>query len=230
MSTYAWVDIGSVLFPFALSFHPRILFHRRWVMALPAILVMMGLFIPWDSVFTAAGIWGFAPEHVWPSRVLRLPLEEWAFFLCVPYACLFSYHCFEVLKTPQPTTRLVRGISLALIIVLGTAALSHADHAYTFTALGLCALWILFTAFVQRAPWLGRFYTTYLVMLLPFLVVNGILTGLGLQRPVVWYNDAENLGLRILTIPVEDVFYGMLMIGLTVSLYEAFRARWSRAR
>ena len=50
--------------------------------------------------------------------------------------------------------------------------------------------------------------------------MNGILTGTGLEREVVWYDNAENLGLRILTIPVEDVFYGMLMVGLVVSVYE----------
>ena len=100
-------------------------------------------------------------------------------------------------------------------------ALWNWSRAYTFTAWTLCALWIAFTAFIQKAPWMGRFYFAYAVLLLPFLVVNGILTGTGLEREVVWYDSAENLGVRILTIPVEDVFYGMLMVGLVVSVYEA---------
>lgn len=228
MSTYAWVDLGSLLFPLLFSFHPRIRFHRQWRWALPAIMVMMGLFIPWDALFTRCGIWGFTEAHVFSTRLMALPLEEWAFFICVPYACMFSYHCFQVFKAPTPPSSVVRWISSTLIVVLFMVVLLHLDRAYTVSACALCALWILFTAFVQRAPWAGLFYTTYLVMLVPFLIVNGILTGTGLDRPVVWYNDAENLGIRILTIPVEDVFYGMLMIGLTTSLYEAFRTRWPR--
>jgi hypothetical protein len=51
------------------------------------------------------------------------------------------------------------------------------------------------------------------------------LTGTGLDEAVVWYDDSENLGLRLLTIPIEDIFYGMLMVGLTVSIYEVMLQR-----
>ncbi len=225
MSTYLWVDLASVIVPFLFSFHPRIRFDRQWRAFWPAALGMMGLFIPWDALFTAAGVWGFNPEHVLGIYPLGLPIEEWLFFLCIPYACLFTYHCFHVLGVKDPFGRSARAISAVLIIVLLSIALFNWQRAYTCTAWMLCAVWILFTAFIQRAPWLGRFFVTYLVLLLPFLVVNGILTGTGLQNEVVWYNADEILGLRILTIPIEDVFYGMLMVGLTVSLYEIVIAR-----
>jgi lycopene cyclase domain-containing protein len=63
----------------------------------------------------------------------------------------------------------------------------------------------------------------YLVILLPFFIVNGILTGTGLEEPVVWYNDNENMGVRLFTIPVEDTIYGFLLIGLNITLYEFFK-------
>lgn len=58
-----------------------------------------------------------------------------------------------------------------------------------------------------------------------FLLVNGILTAL----PVVIYNDMENIGLRIYTIPLEDNAYGLLMLLLNVSLMEYFY-RWKNGR
>jgi len=51
-------------------------------------------------------------------------------------------------------------------------------------------------------------------------VVNGLLTGTGLDKPVVWYNEAEIIGWRIGSIPFEDVFYGMLLILCNVLVYE----------
>jgi lycopene cyclase domain-containing protein len=68
---------------------------------------------------------------------------------------------------------------------------------------------------------LTAFLIAYLIILVPFLVVNGFLTAI----PVVLYNDAENLGLRIYTIPFEDVFYGMLLVMMNVAGFEWLRRR-----
>jgi lycopene cyclase domain-containing protein len=68
---------------------------------------------------------------------------------------------------------------------------------------------------------MGRFYVAYFVHLIPFLLVNGVLTAL----PVVWYNNNYNLGVRLTTIPIEDTMYSMLMLLLTISVYELLRRR-----
>ena len=59
--------------------------------------------------------------------------------------------------------------------------------------------------------------------MIPFIITNGILTGSFIEDQVVWYNDNYNLGLRIFTIPVEDVFYGMLLLFSNVIIYELLR-------
>ena len=57
--------------------------------------------------------------------------------------------------------------------------------------------------------WFSGFMLTYIVSLIPFFLVNGILTSI----PIVWYDNAENLGLRIFTIPIDDFIYlfGLLL-------------------
>ncbi len=95
---------------------------------------------------------------------------------------------------------------------------------YTFAVL---AILLFTTQFVLKASWLSKFYITYLLLLLPFLIVNGLLTGTGLENPVVWYNPAHIIGVHILTIPVEDVFYGMNLILLNVMIYTGLSTGFS---
>ena len=65
------------------------------------------------------------------------------------------------------------------------------------------------------------FLISYAIVLIPFLIVNGFLTAI----PVVLYNDAENLGIRIYTIPFEDAFYGMLLVMMNISIFEKLRSK-----
>lgn len=103
------------------------------------------------------------------------------------------------------------------------------NRIYTFSAFAVLAVLIFTVQYLLKAGWLSKFYTTYLCLLLPFLIVNGVLTGTGLEAPVVWYNPAQIVNYRILSIPVEDVFYGMDLILLNITIYYLLSARIYRA-
>ena len=77
-----------------------------------------------------------------------------------------------------------------------------------------------------KPAWLNRFYVTYAVSLLPFYIVNGVLTAV----PIVLYNNAENIGRRLGTIPFEDHFYSMALLVMNVGFYEYFKGRAKRNR
>ena len=66
---------------------------------------------------------------------------------------------------------------------------------------------------------MGKFYRAYLVSLIPFFIVNGLLTCI----PVVTYNNNENLGIRLGTIPVEDTIYLLLLLLMNIVIYEFFK-------
>jgi len=44
---------------------------------------------------------------------------------------------------------------------------------------------------------------------------------------MVIYNEVYQLGFRIFTIPIEDLFYGMSLILLNTILFEKFKELWS---
>jgi lycopene cyclase domain-containing protein len=60
-------------------------------------------------------------------------------------------------------------------------------------------------------------------MLIPFFIVNGILTGTGIENEVVWYNNDENLGIRMLTIPIEDSVFAFSLILLNLLLFKKLK-------
>jgi lycopene cyclase domain-containing protein len=212
MYLYLAVNFFSVLLPLIFSFHPRIRFNEKWSIFLLANIPVALFFILFDSAFTRAGIWGFNSRYISGVTILNLPVEEILFFICIPFASLFTWH---VLRTSFPSFRLktswINTITITLITVLSIASYIFHEKAYTLYAF-LMGAGSLLAAFLVDKKMLSHFYLTFLIILIPFFIVNGILTGTGIEEEVVWYNNSENLGIRMLTIPFEDVFYGLSLL------------------
>ena len=213
--TYFLILGLSLSYPLAQSFEKRVFMYRKMHFIFAGIVFSGILFIIWDVFFTRAGIWGFNHSYTRDIYILGLPLEEWLFFLVIPY-CVFFLH--EVLRFfvkrfyfPQFAlyfiwTALIAGaISLPFVF----------DKTYTFTAIAFVLPFLALQLILKTwKTWFSGFLLTYLVTFIPFIIVNGFLT----RIPVVWYNNYENLSLRITTLPIEDFIYllGMLVPAFTV--------------
>lgn len=212
---YLILDLGSLSVPLLFSFHPRLSFHKKWPALAKGLLVMMAFFIPWDIWFTAAGYWGFNPDYLTGINLLGLPIEEWLFFICIPYACIFTHYA---LPTIWPNFRLsARAVDIGYVLLQSVLIVTlwyHYDNWYTLVNF-MYAIILLGMVYQKNRELLQGFATSYLVILIPFFLVNGALTGGFTSEPVVWYNDSENLGIRVGTIPVEDLIYNLGML-LTV--------------
>jgi hypothetical protein len=216
--TYLFINLGSILIPLLCSFESRLRFYTNWRALFPAMAITAAFFIIWDHYLTVWGVWGFNPKYIVGIWIWGLPLEEWMFFFFIPYSCMFIYCSLNLLMHSDPLQRFSKNITKVLIVVLIIIAVSHADRLYTGIKLSLTAS-LLLIAYFKKYAWMGKFYRAYFVSLLPFLIVNGLLTWL----PVVTYNDQENLGIRIFTIPVEDTQYTLLMLLMNTILFEKFR-------
>ena len=178
---------------------------------------MMAVFIPWDIAFTVNGFWGFNPAYLSGIEFLSLPLEEWLFFICIPYACIFTHYALlELFPNFSFSERTIDIIIISLLTILTIVLWYYYDRWYTLVNFiyGLIVLGIGYNYFRNK---LQPFLATYLIILIPFFLINGILTGTGIEDQVVWYNNNENLGIRMLTIPVEDTIYNLGML-LTIFL------------
>lgn len=223
MSTYFAILTGAFVLPFLLSFDRKVAFYRNWRYLFPAMVFTGAIFISWDVYFTRNGVWGFSPEHLSGFEILSLPLEEWLFFIVIPYASVFTY---DVVKAYFKRIRGNRAAGIINLILLGFSVfmiIIHRDKAYTQSTFIFLGVLLILHQWVFRKEWMNQLYFSYFLVLIPFLLVNGLLTGTAIEGEVVWYNSLEITGLRINTIPVEDVFYGLVLILLNVTLYELFR-------
>lgn len=225
---YLLVDTLCIIFPFLFSFHKKIKFYHQWRYFLMPCLSTAAIFIAWDAVFTAKGVWGFNPRYVVGIYFYGLPLEELLFFFCIPYACVFTYYCLSTLLRLPPTGNKVFLFTWLFATALLMMGLINLPRLYTSVTFILLAALLFYMAF-KKASFLAAFYISYLAILLPFYMSNGVLTGLITPEPVVMYNNNYNLGIRTLTIPIEDIFYGMAMLLMNIAGFEYMRRNYSLA-
>lgn len=226
-SYYLLLDIVSVLIPFAFSFGSKIRFHKLWMPLFIGITAAAIPFIIWDIWFTDKGVWGFNPEYLIGLDLVNLPIEEWLFFILIPYACMFIYESMNYFIKADLLGPSSKTISKCLGIILLSLGFMHTDKMYTSITFISCGLLLCLHGFYLKKAYLGRFFVGYLICLIPFFLVNGILTGTGIQDQIVWYNDAENLGIRMGTIPIEDSMYLMLLLLIITTVHEHMKSKLS---
>jgi lycopene cyclase domain-containing protein len=224
---YVFINLGAISIPFLAGFDKRLRFDKQWKFLFPSMLLTMLLFIPWDVVKTYLEVWGFNPRYLLGIYIGNLPLEEWMFFIAIPYACLFTYHSLNYLVKKDYLGKYADRITLYLSIVLLIIGLLNTSRLYTSVTFISTGIFLLFHCFIVKGDYMGRFYLMYLVTLIPFFIVNGLLTGSFIPEEVVFYDNTQNMGIRIGTIPVEDMVYGLLMLLLNVTWFEFFRNKFN---
>jgi lycopene cyclase domain-containing protein len=221
--TYLLVNLTCIIIPFLASFYPKHAFYKNWNSFFKANTIVAIIFIIWDYFFTKAGVWGFNPDYLTGIYIGNLPIEEILFFICIPYACVFSYFAFQFLVKANPLEKYQANITSILITIIIIIAIFNFNKLYTSITFFNTALILTYLKLKKRN--LAYHYLSYLFILPFFYFSNGVLTGSFFVEPIVWYNDLENLGIRVSNIPVEDSIYGMLLIFLNIELYEFFRQK-----
>ena len=205
-------------------------FIRFWKPFFLAIITVGLFFIIWDIYFAYQNVWGFNDDYLIGIRWFKLPLEEWLFFLLIPYASNFIHYSLEYFFPKlELSKKATQGISIILFVVSLGVFTWNLDKIYTASSFGLFALLMLFQMLFQW-KYARRFYISFIVIYIPFFFVNSALTGSYSDKPVVFYDDAENLGIRVGTMPLEDSFYCFSMLYGSVLLFEYFRIRWNYSK
>lgn len=218
MPLYLLIELCTIIIPLLFSFDKRIGFYKKWPSLFLSVFLTGAFFIVADIYFTSNGIWGFNTRYTSGIFIAGLPLEEWLFFLIIPYSSIFIHNVyigyFPRVVLPANLVRIITGIILSGLLLI---MITNYDKVYTLFSSLVMAI-ALIVSLINKKSVLQIFYITFLIILIPLLIVNGILTGTLINDEVVWYNAGEITGIRILTIPVEDIAYGFSLILINLLL------------
>ena len=214
--TYLLINIFTIILPLLQSFEQRLRFWKKWKYFFPAMIFTSFFFLVWDYIKTSYGVWSFNDKYITGIKMGVLPIEEILFFITVPYACTFIYEAVGLYWNEKISAGRERYIVITISILALISSFFFIHKAYTFSVLFIGGIFFPISMFLFRGNQTNKFLITYSISLIPMFIVNGILTAL----PVVIYDNSQNLGVRLGTIPIEDFLYSAILLAMNISLYE----------
>ncbi|MFK8036758.1 MAG: lycopene cyclase domain-containing protein [Crocinitomicaceae bacterium] len=227
MKLYILLILLTIIFPLLLSFDKKVQFYRQFKPLFLAISIIGGFFIIWDIWFTSMAIWGFNDEHLLGINIGNLPLEEVLFFVVVPYACLFIHNVFSTYWPIKENISSAKNFTYLWVFGSIVLAVMYYDHFYTVSATFLSALTGLILL-NNSNEYISNVWRSFLIVIIPFFIINGALTGAFTDAPVVWYNDLHNMCIRLITIPLDDIFYNFTLIVGIILLRDYFQIKFEK--
>jgi len=170
-------------------------------------------FLIWDQLVTGKW-WYFNHKYVIGLYFGKLPIEEVLFFLVVPYSCLIIWENIK-LKVKGNMDNKVGIILLISGVLFGIYG--YYNHIIYSLSVGILLSVLTLLSMIknnwlrQKAAWM---YLTLVVFLT--VIFNGYLTA----RPIVAYNPDIKSNIYIYTVPVEDILYGLVLVGFVTFVYE----------
>lgn len=217
--TYLLIELAVIFFPLVLSFDKKVAFYKTWKALFFSTSIVGAFFIIWDIYFVSEEVWRFNPDYVLGIYLFGLPLEEWLFFVVVPYACVFVYECIRIYFRNYFTLTVTRIISMVIAMINFVFLAMGGDKFYTLINSLICLTALGIIGLYSKWKQLNLFYVVFIVCLIPFTICNGLLTSL----PILIYDNAKNLSWRVGSIPAEDFIYNFTMLLLWCYFYEKFR-------
>jgi len=189
-------------------------------------LILMALFfIAWDILFTSLGVWRFNESYIQGSRFMNLPIEEICWFFIIPFCSLFVYRIVSLKWQSKPGAFLK--LQVGLLLGLFVLYILNIDRIYTASSISI-SMSLLGLSILVKWDRFGQFIASFIVLLIPMGLFNGMLTGLLTKEALVQYNSAEFGGIRMMSFPMEDLGFGFSFL-MGILLLSDFIKNWLSA-
>jgi lycopene cyclase domain-containing protein len=156
--------VGTIAVPLFFSYEKQLRFYSNLKYLLPAMLFTGAIFIIMDLRFEQRAIWRFNTEFTIGINILNLPIEEWLYFLAVPFLGVAIYEFLNSLISDFEHPKIFLALSLFLLILFGVTAYFSRQKLYPFFIFFLLAIYLGYTIFRERfQKHYTKFYLSTLV-------------------------------------------------------------------
>lgn len=215
------LNLFLFLIPICLSFDKKVFPVGQLKSTIAATLITGIIFSAIAIFFTLFKVWSFDSVFLSGVYYRGLPLEQYLFSFTFTFAGLGIY---QFLNAKFPNNQLQKfSLSVSNLMLGVCVAFLFFAYAkwYTVITFSILLILLLYIEYLNKLRFMYRFYRAYLVCLIPFYICYGIICNL----PIVQYQAAETIKLKLQNIPLENHFYIMGMLLLAVYAFEFFEKR-----
>jgi lycopene cyclase domain-containing protein len=219
--TYLLVNLGLLLFSGLVFSNRQINFAGQSKFIILAVLINVFAFSVPTEFLTQLKVIVFNPPYLSGMTLWELPIEELLLSLLLPLSGIAIYLFLNMRYKDNSLEKYSLALSnMMLGVCIAMLYFGH-QKLYTLFTFSILLVFLLYIEYVNKIRFMYKFYRAFLVSLLLFYTVYGILTSI----PVIQYTTEETLNFNFSHIPFESHFYYMSMLLLSVYLYELFKSR-----
>jgi lycopene cyclase domain-containing protein len=197
-----------------------IVFFMELKYMLPAIIFSGAILILLNIRFLETGIINYNLNYLVGKNFFNLPIEEWLFLLIMSLFSFSVYILVTVKFDNFEKPALFMAISIILLLGFGLLAWFSRQKVVPFFIFFLLTIYFGYIIFRNRfKKHLAKFYISYLISVIPFFLIKGILNTL----PIVFYDSEYTLGIRLFSVPVEEFGYLFLLVLINITIFEYLR-------
>ncbi len=200
----------------------KVRFNQNIRYIFPSILVSCIIFLLWDIKFTEVGIWNYNPELTVGLSHKGLPVEQWLFYLLVPFSAMVVYEYVKRRYATLNLNNIFTAVSLVLVVAFAIIAYQYRVRFYTFFTFLFTTIYLVYTIFrKQFKPHLTALFLTYLLMLIPYALFSFLLT----STAVIAYHQEQVLNVWLGMMPVENLVFLFLLLLINLTVFEYLSER-----
>lgn len=222
--TFLILNFFIVLIPFALMLDRKVKNTADIKNTLLPSLIVMFVFSEVAVFLTGLKAWNFNQIYLVGSSYRGLPLEAYLFLFSFSFAGLGIYNYLnikfpknELQKYSLTFSNLMMGICIAFLFFGYTKW-------YTAITFAFLILLLFGVEYINKLRFMYKFYRAFVVMLIPFYIIYGIICNL----PIIVYDIKQNIRFSLFKIPFENYFFMMATLLLGVYLMETLKSRKKR--